>query len=97
MQLEPHYELRQIIINCQIEGAPVTLNVGIRYRDIQGKQVGPESGMDVELDDPQFVRADPNARLSVDEDVVLAAAKVKLGTQNVELAEPPILKEEEKL
>ena len=93
--LEPHYEIRQIIINRQLKGAPVTLNVGIRYRDTEGKQVGPDSGRDVTLDGPQFTRADPTANLTLKEDVVLAAAKVKLGTQNVTLVDPPIPEDEE--
>ena len=88
MQLEPRYEIRQIIINRQLPGAPVVLNVGIRYINEQGKQVGPDSGKDVTLTGPQFIRANTNARLIINEDVVLAAAKTELESQYVTFVVP---------
>ena len=90
MTLTPHYEIRQTIHNHQLPGEPITLNVGIRHRDAQGEQVGPESGTDVPLTGPQFTRANPSARLTVNEDVVLAAAKTALGSQDVTFVVPPV-------
>ena len=92
-QLTPHYEIRQTIINHQLPGEPVTLNVGIRYMDAQDEQVGPKSGKDVTLTGPQFTRANPSARITVNEDVVLAAAKTELGSQNVTFVVPPVPEE----
>ena len=89
-QLTPHYEIRQIIVNRQLPDAPVMLNVGIRYRDAQGEQVGPPSGVDVVLTGPQFIRASPSSRLTVSEDVVVAAAKTEIGSQDVTFVVPPV-------
>ena len=89
MQVEPHYEIRRIVTDFERSGARVTLNLGIRYKDDSGEQVGPPSRLDVELTGPQFTRANPAARLTVREDAVLAAAKAELGSSNVEFAVSP--------
>lgn len=94
MSLERHYEIRQTIINHHHFGGPVSLNIGIRHRDEEGKQIGPESGIDLPLTGPQFTRANPSARLTVNEDVVLAAAKTALGSQKVTFVVPPDPKDE---
>lgn len=94
--LEPHYEIRQIIINRQLPDSPVQLNVGIRYRDAQGEQVGPESGQDVDLEDVKLNgRAQGRGRPVWDEDDVLEEAKEKLGSANVKLVDPPVPEEGE--
>ena len=89
--LEAHYEIRQTIINHQLPDSPITLNVGIRYRNAQGEQVGPESGQDVTLDDVKLNgRANARSRPVWDEDDVLAEAKEKLGSEFVKLVDPPV-------
>lgn len=93
MTLEPHYEIRQTIINHQLGEEAVTLNIGIRYKDAQGEQIGPPSGMDVTLEDTALNgRAQGRGRPVWDEDDVLEEAKNHLGTQKVTLKLPePVL------
>ena len=89
-RLTPHYEIRQIIIARELPGAPVILNVGIRYLDANREQVGPESGQDVTLDDVKLnSRASARRRPVWDEDDVLEEAKEELGSVNVKLVDPP--------
>ena len=83
-QLEPHYEIRRAIINYERPGAPVVLNLGIRYKDTANKQVGPPSRVDIELDVPKFTRGSPGSRLTVKENDLLVEAKGKLGTTKVD-------------
>ena len=88
--LTPNYEIRQTVINHQLE-SPVTLNVGIRYLDAQGKQVGPESGMDLALDEVKLNgKALLRGRPVWDEADVLSEARDKLGSDEVELVVPKV-------
>ena len=95
MQLEPHYEVRQMGPNYQLPGAPVMCNVGIRHRNAQGEQVGPESGIDVELLDVKFKRTPNGGKLKIDEDDVLVELKALLATDSVTFIEVPIPEPEE--
>ena len=89
--LEPNYEIRQTVINHQLPGSPVVLNVGIRYLDSQGDQYGPESGMDLELEEAKLnSRASVRGRPVWDEDDVLTEVRSKLGSTNVQLSVPPV-------
>ena len=95
MLVEAHYEIRQITINLQLKDSPVQLNVGIRYRNAEGEQVGPEGGMDVTLEDPKLTaRAQGRGRPVWDEDDVVREAKRVLDSEFVVLVEPPAPEEE---